>query len=239
MNQRIRDVRDLSLLDTALLGLAKRRDRKARAVSEAEAALAEAESGLTSKRAEIKALHVESDAMNLEIKSAEDQIAKLEGQRNTAKSNKEYEIFTKEINAAKDKMGKVEDEVLAKLERIDGLVAEEKSGELKTKDAAASLEAARKDVEETAKEFSSEEAELEQKRGEVAAKVEPDDLRLYDRILQMRKHSAVSAVMAGTCRACARRLTPQLENLVMMGKELVQCMSCSRILYIDDAQGGL
>ena len=238
MNQRIRDLRDLSLLDTALQGLAKRRDRKARAVSEAGAALAEAESGLTSKRDEIKALHVESDAMNLEVKSAEEQIAKLEGQRNTAKSNKEYEVFTREIDAAKEKMGKVEDDVLAELEKADELAAEEKSRERQTKDAAAALEAARRDVEETAKEFSSEEAELEQRRGEVAARIDPDDLTLYERILQMRKGSAVSAVVAGTCRACARKLTPQLENLVMIGNDLVQCMSCSRILYIDDAHGG-
>ena len=81
-------------------------------------------------------------------------------------------------------------------------------------------------------------AELEQRRGEVAARIDPDDLTLYDRIRQMRKGSAVTAVMAGTCRACARRLTPQLENLVMIGNDLVQCMSCSRILYIDDAHGG-
>ncbi len=234
MNQRIRDLRDLSFLDAALRGLADRREMKTRAVSDAEAALAEAESCVASKRDEMRTLQREADALGLDVRSAEEHIAKLEGQRNAAKSNKEYEVFTREIDAEKEKMSGLEDEVLARLERTDVLTEQEKAARLRVAEATAALETAREDLAKAEGAFSSEEADLGAKRGELASRIGPDDLHLYGRIREMRKGSAVSAMEDGSCSACARRLTPQLENLVTIGNDLVQCMSCSRILYGDE-----
>lgn len=238
MNQRISDLRGLSRLDTGLRGLAKRREEKTRSASAAEAALAESEAGLTSKRDDINRLQREADALNLEVQSVEEQIAKLEAQRNAAKSNKEYQVFTREIDAAKGKVSGLEDEALGRLERIDELTEEEKRSRRSVEDAKAAVASTRTDLAETETSLSAEEADLKSRRGELTARIDPDDLGLYEGILQMRKDSATSAVENGTCCACARRLTPQTENLVTIGEEIVQCMSCSRILYIEDGGGG-
>lgn len=238
MNQRIRDLRDVSSLDAALRALAERREAKTRAVKTAEEALAGAEAGLTSKREEIRTFQKEADAMNLEILSAEEHVEKLETQRNSAKSNKEYEVFTREIEAEKKKLGALEDEVLVRLERIDELTEQERSSRQKIEEDSAALASAQGELAKAEGEFASEEAGLSRERKELAAKIDPEDLTLYDRILEMRKDSAVSVMEEGSCRACARRLTPQLENLVMLGEEIVQCMSCSRILYVDEEGDG-
>ncbi len=231
MKQRIRNLRDLSFLDAALRGLAERREMKLRAISDAQAALAEAESSVASKRDEKGKLQREADAMGLDVRSVEEHIAKLEGQRNAAKSNKEYEVFTREIDAEKKKMSGLEDEVLARLERTDVLTEQEKAARVSVGEATDALEAVREDLAKAEGELSSEEADLGAKRGELASRIDADDLHLYGRIREMRKGPAVSAIEDGSCSACARRLTPQLENLVTIGNDLVQCMSCSRILY--------
>lgn len=237
MNQRIRDLRDLSLLDAALRGLSDRRETKTRAISDAQTALAEAESCVAAKHEEMGKLQREADALGLDAGSAEEHIKKLEGQRNAAKSNKEYEVFTREIDAEKKKMSGLEDEVLARLERTDVLTEQEKAARRTVEDATGALEAAREDLARAEGELSSEETDLGAKRGDLASRIDPDDLHLYGRIREMRKGSAVSAMVDGSCSACARRLTPQLENLVTVGNDLVQCMSCSRILYYGGERG--
>ncbi len=231
MNQRIRDLRDLSAVDTELRELSERRQGKVQAIETAEAELAEAEGRLSSKREEIGRLHREVDALNLELQSAEEHAGKLDTQRNSAKSNKEYEVFTREIAAENGKVSGLEDKVLALLEVIDALSEQEKAASRRLDEATAALEAARGELARAEGEFASKEAVLQERRSETSSRIDPDDLELYDRMLIMRRDSATSAVENGICRACARKLTPQTENLVILGEDVVQCMSCSRILY--------
>ena len=86
------------------------------------------------------------------------------------------------------------------------------------------------------------------KRAALAAGVEKEVLRAYERILQA-KDDGVALAAAGKyesiedegrvtfwqCEGCNATLNMQDVNLLMMGKDVHFCRSCSRLLYIKPA----
>ena len=72
--------------------------------------------------------------------------------------------------------------------------------------------------------------DLKQKRQALAAEVDAKVLTLYDQ-LRKNKGLAVARVEQGICRGCRISL-PSSELQQARGSALVQCGSCSRILYL-------
>ncbi len=58
----------------------------------------------------------------------------------------------------------------------------------------------------------------------------PPIRQTYTRVGSRYPGSAVARAEGGSCKACFRALPAQVFNSVLMGKELVQCPGCSRIL---------
>jgi hypothetical protein len=236
MNPTLKTLRELAEIDRALARVRERRRRKLERVRSAEEDLARARSAVSSHREVISRLKREADELNLELKSAESEIARLEAQRSGAKSNKEYEILTKEIRAAAAKKSELEDGVLERLEEVDSLAEEERSARAAVEEAERALEDQKKAREAAEAGLAGEEEALAERRNGVASGLDPEDLTLYERLLAQRGDSALARVVDGACSACARKLTAQLDNLVSSGDEVVQCMSCRRILYLDDGE---
>ena len=69
------------------------------------------------------------------------------------------------------------------------------------------------------------------------SKLDEETRRLYEALLAQRG-SAIAKVQGGSCSACARKLTLQMEVLMDKGEEIVRCMSCLRILYLEDGDAG-
>ena len=61
----------------------------------------------------------------------------------------------------------------------------------------------------------------------------PDDLSMiYQRLLKSKDNIAVSKVSAGTCSVCHVKFPLSTEKELMLGKEIVFCDNCGRILVI-------
>ena len=74
-------------------------------------------------------------------------------------------------------------------------------------------------------------ADLEQKREELAARIDGVSLELYHD-LRRRQGRAVARVEQGMCQGCRLVLSMNELQRARMGQELVQCSSCQRILYL-------
>ena len=68
-------------------------------------------------------------------------------------------------------------------------------------------------------------------RAQVAAGVSAGVLALFERVSQHRKGLAMSEARDGLCTQCHVRLRPQVYNELRHNQSVMQCESCSRILF--------
>ena len=68
-------------------------------------------------------------------------------------------------------------------------------------------------------------------RAALAASISAPALALFEHVAKHRKGLAMSEARDGHCMQCHVRLRPQVYNDIRRNERLIQCESCSRILY--------
>jgi hypothetical protein len=79
-------------------------------------------------------------------------------------------------------------------------------------------------------------SQLKEERDAMATKVDPDALRIYERLLRNKKDRVIVPIENRTCSGCHIALTAQHENVVRKGENIVFCEHCSRIHYWQEAE---
>jgi len=75
-------------------------------------------------------------------------------------------------------------------------------------------------------------SQLEQARKDLAAKIDPISLELYEHLRDRRQGKAVAKVERGMCQGCRIVLATSELQRTRTGRKLIQCSSCERILYV-------
>jgi predicted nucleic acid-binding Zn-ribbon protein len=227
----------LQEIDARLYALRRRRADVPRTLAAAEERVAGARAALDAFKQSQTQSHVEVDRRNLDLKSLEDRIAKLEGQLNQCKTNKEYALLKKEIDGHKADMGVIENEILQAM-----LVIEEKEKEgaalaAVLGEADQALAAGRKEADAATAEIDAQMAVLLGQRDAATAGIDVEVLRIYQRILD-NKPDGVAIVPvevshgSGVCQGCYMDITSQEINLLIIGRDVRTCKNCSRILFV-------
>ena len=158
-------------------------------------------------------------------------LSKYKGQLMEVKTNKEYHAMQNEITAAEEVVRREEDRLLERMEEAETLAAELKAAE-------AALKTGQTDVvrEPPADGRRSNDDRAgpgqDQRRARaVAASVSAAALALFERVSKHRKGLAMSEAREGLCTQCHVRLRPQVYNELRRNESVMQCESCSRILY--------
>jgi predicted nucleic acid-binding Zn-ribbon protein len=214
---------------------AERLRRQMADVPAAQAALDERITALTAAVAAVKERIAASQTARRDIEkdlaAVQGRLSKYKDQLMEVKTNKEYHAMQTEIGAAEQLVRSQEDRLLDRMEEAETLAAELKAAEnaLKTGQADVAAERARLDAERTASE-----AELNKTTGEraaLAASISAPALALFEHVAKHRKGLAMSEARDGHCMQCHVRLRPQVYNDIRRNERLIQCESCSRILY--------
>ncbi len=170
--------------------------------------------------------------LELDVDTRNQSIARLKIQQYETRKNEEYRALGEEVERYESEISGLEDKELELMEHAD---------ELKAKLAAANeaLDHGQKVVEDELAQyakrrenFEKQLAELEQERTGLAAKVEPDTLNIYDRLMHSKGGTAVVPLENGQCGGCHMKVIKSLEVEVKAQKGLVHCLNCSRILYL-------
>jgi predicted nucleic acid-binding Zn-ribbon protein len=158
-------------------------------------------------------------------------LSKYKDQLMEVKTNKEYHAMQTEIATAEQQVRLQEDRLLERMEEAENLAAELKTAEaaLKTGQSDVAKDRQRLDSERAAAE--SELATTTSERVTVAAAVSAPALALFEHVSKHRKGLAMSEARDGHCMQCHVRLRPQVFNDVRRNERLIQCESCSRILF--------
>ena len=183
----------------------------------------------------VEGLNTRLNNINREIEEANALIARYKEQQNNVRNNREYESLEKEIE----------------YQLLEITLAEKR-----LKEYAAATKTKKASVETTQAELSERQADLDVKRQELAsiesetadevkdltakAKVAQDkiDERLlsaYGRIRsKVRNGLAVVTVKRDACSGCFNRIPPQRQADIRLGKKLIVCEYCGRILVPGD-----
>ena len=196
-----------------------------------DARVAEKNAAVAAVKARIAADQAVRREVEKELAAVQSRLSKFKGQLMEVKTNKEYQTMQHEIQTADQQVREHEDRLLERMEEQETLGAELKQVE-------SALKAEQGEVNREKQAIQGERGELEKtleqntsEHGGVAAQVTRQALDLFDSVAKHRKGIALSEARDGLCSQCHVRLRPQIFNEVRRNESLLQCDSCSRILY--------
>src|SRR5687768_355277 len=221
----------LQELDTAI-------DRARRRIGEIPGAQQALESRAAERAAALQAVKERIAAttntrreIEKEVAAVQTRLSKYKDQLMAVKTNKEYQAMQTEIATAEGLVRSHEDRLLDLMETSEKEAADLRAAEAAMKSEQATITAQQKALDD---EIVAREAELQRltaERAELVPQISKDALTIFDRVAHGRKGIAVAEARDGLCVVCHVRLRPQMFNEVRRNAAIVQCDSCTRILY--------
>ena len=220
----------LHRLHRQLSDIRSRLDRGPKQVKAAEANVAHRQSLLEQTKNDEKAFRMALDQKQLQFKTAENQIKDLEIKRNTAQSNKEYQLLTEQIQATRMANDVLADEILEAMER---------TGEYheRVTQAEEVVSAANQKLEKVQSEYRAEEPQLQAKMKELETQLKeteqslPPEIREpYQRVVRHRGEDALACVENLSCNGCNQKIPLNTYSLILIGQPIF-CKTCGRMLY--------
>ena len=221
----------LQQLDTAL-------DRARRRIAEIPGAQQALEARATERLAAVQGVKDRIAAttaarrdLEKEVAGVQTRLSKYKDQLMAVKTNKEYQAMQHEIATAEGLVRSQEDKLLDLME-----VSERESADLKAAEAALKASQAESTREQKAldEEKAAQESELTRlaaEREQLTSLISKEALTIFERVAHGRRGIAVAEAREGLCVECHVRLRPQVFNEVRRNEKLIQCDSCTRILY--------
>jgi predicted nucleic acid-binding Zn-ribbon protein len=167
----------------------------------------------------------EADLQDLEAKRS-----RYKGQLMEVKTNKEYTAMLHEIEGVEREIRLREDQILAEMERSEGLSAEVKAEEEAFQAAEGRSRDSGRALDDRARTLEADRARLQAERDAVAATVPGEVLELFQRVARLRG-VAVAEARDGMCQVCHVKLRPQMFVDIKHNEDVLQCPACNRILY--------
>jgi len=183
-------------------------------------------------KAQGKKLQLERKEKEVELATKEETVRKHQRELNEVKSNEAFKALQREIDLAKEGAGKIEEEVLLLMERVDESLRKEK-------EEAKRIEGLRQEVERKVGDLAAEGERIREdlakktsEREEIASRIAPETLKQYLQIRARKGGLALVPVRNGTCGGCNMKLIPQAIVEVKKGTQIVLCDGCQRILHL-------
>ena len=197
-------------------------------------AVAEAHAELEKKQQQLAKLEAEQRTAEWELDDSEAKAKPLEKKLygGSVKSPKELLDLKQQVESLKAQIEEKEDkalEIMSQVERRQKEIAQ----------SAAEGERLEKEWQARQEQLSAEQAELiaamnvtGQRRDGLAVAVDPAALELYEALRERKQGRAVARIEQGRCQGCRIALPMSELQRARIGGALVQCSSCSRILYL-------
>jgi hypothetical protein len=196
-----------------------------------DARLAERTAAVDGVKTRIAACQAARRDIEKDLAVVQGRLSKYKNQLMEVKTNKEYQAMQKEMSVAEQEIGNHETHMLERMEEADALAAELKTAEaaLKSEQVETARDRQALDAERTTTAVDLQRTTEE--RVVIAAQVSPEALAIFERVAHGRKGQAMAEAREGLCTVCHVRLRPQVFNQARRNDSIIQCDSCTRILY--------
>lgn len=234
MQEKILALYELQRIDSKIDEINKVKGDLPLEVQDLEDELAGMQTRIDKINGEIEELNTLTKQRKRETDQAKIMIANYKEQQNNVRNNREFDAITKEIEYQE-----LEIELAEK--RLKEYAAGMKSKKLLLEEAealcgerAADLEAKKTELQSIEAETRPQVEEFEAQAAKVKAKIDERLLTAYDRIRRnVRNGLAVVTVKRDACGGCFNRIPPQRQVDIRLGKKIIICEYCGRILVAD------
>ena len=196
-----------------------------------DARLAERTAAVEAVKARIATCQTARRDIERDLATVQARLSKYKNQLMEVKTNKEYQAMQKEMSVAEQEISDHETRMLERMEESDTLAQELKTAESALKTEQAEIARQREALEGERKTVDVELQRTSEDRARTAAAISPETLAVFHRIAHGRKGLAMAEARDGLCTVCHVRLRPQVFNEARRNAGIVQCDSCTRILY--------
>jgi len=195
--------------------------------------LVAAESKLSSYKEQLDSVNSKQKSSEWELEDLQEKIRQIDGKlySGTTKDPKELVNLEKEVKSLKSQVKSKEDALLGLMSQIEEI-------EVNLKTTAEEREQLRQEWEQKQETFGQRKSEiqtllikLKEDRATLAQQLDSEALNTYERI-KLSRGQAVTKVEKGKCQGCHIAVPTSQWQKVKAG-DLIQCNSCSRILYLD------
>ena len=179
---------------------------------------------------ERKTLLVKADGLEVDLSVDELRIQKLEAQSREARDASSVQIAQHEAEALRTRVSEAQDQALACMDEAETLATSKEATLLEASQAQEVVIEFRSQAGEDEVELLQELEARQGQRAEVAARVGADTLHRYQALYEPRKGRPVARMAEGACEGCGMAIQPNDQGKVRVGKRVMTCPSCSRIL---------
>jgi predicted nucleic acid-binding Zn-ribbon protein len=184
-----------------------------------------------------KARNAEAEFRNL-LFEAEAHREKAEKNMDLISTQREYEALDKEIRDAAEKEQQFRKDLQREERIISELDEQMRQSSALIEQQEAELAERRKGVEAEIGAKKAEASDLTEKEKSLTMDMDPEILFKFERIIRNKMGKGIVAIKGGVCLGCHMILPAQFANDVRLGKEIVFCPYCSRILFYVESEEG-
>ena len=196
-----------------------------------QARAAAAQSALEAAKLRVKQLESERKKLELDVEAKKQLIERYSNQQLQTRKNEEYRALAHEIETCKAAISDIEDQELGLMEQGDAVQKEIAAATRALAETNQLVEGQVADLTQREENLKKELASLESNRAELAAAVDKDVCRRYERLFKSKSGTVVVGVDHGVCGGCHMRVPAQLLVHCRAQQEVVMCQNCGRILY--------
>ena len=192
--------------------------------------LAKLESMLSGEKQRLGETETWKKQQEAQLEREQDALRSAKNKLQASKTGKEYNAASREVDSKRKAISDRE----AELKKLNETIAQTQAQATGHDNDVAEIKRQLAGEEESiAARTASLEADIQEAsrgREELRARIEPEWLRIYDR-LSAGKGFAVAPVIKGTCQGCHMKVPPQLANTLARMERLEVCPRCARIIY--------
>jgi predicted nucleic acid-binding Zn-ribbon protein len=196
-----------------------------------DARLAERTAAVEAVKQRIAASQAARREVEKDLAAVQTRLSKFKNQLMEVKTNKEYQAMQKEMSVAEQEISDQETRLLERMEEADALSIELKTAEAALRSEQGEIARERQQLETEIAELEGQLRQTTSERTALASEIPAPILAVFERASQARKGVALAEARDGLCTVCHVRLRPQIFNDVRRNDSIIQCESCSRILY--------
>jgi len=234
-------LRNLQTIEQELAHVRSRMRTRKNAVSVQEGKIRQLEEDFNALHEQIIEHRKQADSLELDLREREEQVVKLRGGLNAARSNKEYAAILTRMNTLRADNAKIEEQALKAIQNADDLQADSENIQKQIAEQRVRLEDVVANAEQELAKLQTMLGDLSARRTEAAAALPADALAISRRVSSKYDGEAMARVEVHgskppytyVCGGCFMALNPEHANALRIRDEVRTCDNCGRILYME------